>query len=116
MRINSILTLLTIVVSILMGYLVYSIAGIDPNALLAGFCSTLCFICTLVPAFGIKYETRALSVNLRVLSFVAFLLMLISHITFAAISIEMPYYFIINGILLSIYLGIAYSINSTKHF
>ena len=116
MKVNYVLLLLTIVISGLMGYLVYSIAGIDPNALLAGIISTVCFICTLIPAFAIKYETQALSVNLRILSIGVFILMLISHITFAAILIKMPYYIIVNGLILCIYFGIAYTINSTKQY
>lgn len=116
MKVNYVLLLLTIVVSVLMGYLVYSVAGIDPNALLAGIISTVCFICTLIPAFAMKYETRALSVNLRTLSMVVFILMLIIHLAFAAILIKMPYYIIINGLILCVYFGIAYSINSTKQY
>ena len=116
MKVNSVLCALAVVVAVLLGYTVYAVAGIDPNAVVAGIFSTICFIATLVPAFGLKYETRALSVNLRVLSLVAFVAMLISHFAFAAIWIKMPYYYIVNGLILCIYIGIAYSINSTKQY
>lgn len=116
MKVNVVLCAITVVVSVLLGYAVYSIAGIDPNAILAGVVSTVCFILTLIPAFCIKYESRALFVNIRVFSMVAFAIMLISHFAFAAIWIKMPFYIIINGIILCIYLGIVYSINSTKQY
>lgn len=109
MKANVFLFVLSVAVSALLGYLVYSVAGVDPNALLAGLFSTLCFICTLIPAFGFRYKTHALSVNLRTLSIVAFVIMLFFHIAFAAIVIKMPYYLIVNGIILCLYLGIAYS-------
>lgn len=114
MKVNVVLTVLSVVISLLLGYAVYSVAGIDPKALLAGICSAACFMCTLIPAFGIRYETMGMSVNLRVLSMVAFVVMLISHFSFAAILIKMPYYIIVNGLIICIYFGVAYSINSTK--
>lgn len=116
MKVNFVLAALSVVVSALLGYAVYSIAGIDPNALLAGYCSAVCFIITLIPAFGINYDTSALSANLRVLSLVAFFIMLVSHFSFAAILVKMPYYIIINGLIICVYLGIAYYINSTKQY
>ena len=116
MKVNIVLCVITVVVSVLLGYAVYSIACIDPNALLVGIFSTICFILTLIPAFGLEYNTGALSVNLRVFSTIAFVVMLISHFAFAAIWIKMPYYIIINGIVLCIYFGTAYSLNSTKQY
>lgn len=116
MKVNYVLAILSLAVSALLGYAFYSVAGIDPNALLAGVFSTVCFIITLIPAFGIHYDTSALSVNLRVLSLVAFCIMLISHFSFAAILVKMPYYIIINGLVICVYLGIAYSIYSTKQY
>ena len=116
MKVNPVLCTLAVVVAALLGYTVYAVAGIDPNAVVAGIFSTICFIATLAPAFGFKYGTQSMSVNLRVLSLVAFVVVLISHFAFAAIWIKMPYYFIVNGLILCIYIGIAYSINSTKQY
>lgn len=116
MKVNPILCALAVVVAALLGYTVYAVAGIDPNAVVAGVFSTICFMATLVPAFGFKYETQSMSVNLRILSIVAFVVMLISHFAFAAIWIKMPYYLIVNGLILCVYIGIAYSINSIKQY
>lgn len=116
MKVNIVLTILSVAISALLGYAVYSVAGIDPNASLSGICSIVCFMGTLVPAFGLKYKTRALSVNLRALSLVAFVVMLICHFSFASIWIKMPYYLIVSGLILCVYIGIAYVINSTKQY
>lgn len=114
MKVNPVLCALVVIVAALLGYAVYAVAGIDPKAVIAGVFSAICFMTTLVPAFGLKYQTGALSVNLRALSIAAFMVMLTSHFTFAAITVKMPYYIIVNGILLCVFLAIIYSIASVK--
>lgn len=116
MKLNSVPSLLAVIISALLGYAVYSIADIDPNAILAGIVSTVCFIVTLTLAIGVEFTNGKLSVNIRVLSLSAFTVMLISHFAFAATIVKMPYYLIVNGLILCIYLCIAYYVNSLKRY
>ena len=68
MKLNSVPSLLAVIISALLGYAVYSVADIDPNAILAGVVSTVCFIVTLILAIGVGYDDGKMSVNIRILS------------------------------------------------
>lgn len=116
MKLNSVPSLLAVIISALLGYAVYSVADIDPNAILAGVVSTVCFIVTLILAIGVGYDDGKMSVNIRILSLSAFTVMLISHFAFAATIVKMPYYLIVNGLILCVYLCIAYYVNSLKRY
>lgn len=116
MKLNFVPSLLAVIISALLGYAVYSVADIDPNAILAGVVSTICFIVTLILAIGVGYEDGKISVNIRILSLSALIVMLISHFAFAATIVKMPYYLIVNGLILCIYLCIVYYVNSLKRY
>lgn len=116
MKLNSVPSLLAVIISALLGYAVYSVADIDPNAILAGVVSTVCFIVTLILAIGVGYDDGKMSVNIRILSLSAFTVMLISHFAFAATIVKMPYYLIVNGLILCVYLCVAYYVNSLKRY
>lgn len=100
--------------SCLLGYWVYSIAKPDDYAVLAGFLSAICFALPLICGFGMSYNTSAAIINVRMLSFTLFLIMIISHFYYANIGISMPSYVLINGIIVCIYLGIIYAILKSK--
>ena len=114
MKINNVLTLIILVLSSLLGYWVYSVVDTDAHAALAGILSTLCLAIPLILGFGVSYTTSVSLVNVRVLSCVLFLLMLILHFYYAATGISMPYYVLINGILICIYVLIVYAIIKSK--
>ena len=116
MKLNFVPSFLAVIISALLGYAVYSVADIDPNAILAGVVSTVCFIVTLILAIGVGYDDGKMSVNIRILSLSVFTVMLISHFAFAATIVKMPYYLIVNGLILCVYLCIAYYVNSLKCF
>jgi hypothetical protein len=114
MKINIVLTLIALVLSSLLGYWVYSVADTDPRAAFAGFLSAVCLAIPLVLAFGVSYCTSASTTNIRALSCVLFVIMLILHFYYAVTGISMPNYLIICGILLCIYVAIVYGIIRSK--
>ena len=116
MKLNFVPSFLAVIISALLGYAVYFVADIDPNATIAGVVSTVCFIVTLILAIGVGYDDGKMSVNIRILSLSAFTVMLISHFAFAATIVKMPYYLIVNGLILCVYLCIAYYVNSLKRY
>ena len=116
MKLNFVPSFLAVIISALFGYAVYSVADIDSNAVLAGIVSTVCFIVTLILAIGVGYEDGKISVNIRILSLSALIVMLISHFAFAATIVKMPYYLIVNGLILCVYLCIVYYVYSLKRF
>jgi len=114
MKVNTFLTLIALVLSALLGYWVYSVAEADTHATLAGVLSAICLAIPLILGFGVSYQTSAAIVNVRTISCVLFLLMLILHFYYANTGISMPSYVIINGILVCIYLAIIYAILKSK--
>lgn len=114
MKVNIFLTLISIALAALVGYLAFNIAEGKENDTVCGIGSTVCFVSTLIPVMGLQYESGRLGVNIRVLSVLFFVGFLISHFCFAGFGVKMPYYIIINGILLIIYLAIFYKIQGIK--
>ena len=111
MKVNIFLTIISVVLAVLIGYLAFNVAESKNNDIIYGIGSTVCFIATLVPTMGVQYESGRLGANLRVLSALFFMVFLIVHFSFAAFGGSMPYYIITNGILLMIYLSIFYRMN-----
>lgn len=114
MKVNSILTLISFMLATLVGYLVFNVASGDENDLVCGIGSGICFAATLIPTMGLQYESGRLGVNTRLISCVFFVLFAISHFYFAGTGVKMPYYIIVNGVMLLIYLAIFYKIQRVK--
>lgn len=107
-KVNAVLVAISVALSCLIGYLAFSIGEGKENDVLCGVFSTVCFMATTVPVVGLQYGQTRLGVNVRVMSSLFFVLFLVSHFCFAAIGIKMPYYIILNGILLLVYCGVLY--------
>lgn len=114
MKINNVLSLISLVISILLGYWVYSIAGEDPNSALAGVFATLCFALPLILGIGVSYKTSVVAINQRALAVLFFVVMLVLQFYYANTGISMPYYVLISGILLCVYAIIVYAIIKSK--
>ena len=98
----------------LVGYFAYNVACEDENNMVCGIGSGVCFAVTLIPTMGLQYESVRLGANIRVLSVLFFIVFAISHFCFAGFGVKMPYYIIVNGIMLMIYLAIFYKMQSVK--
>ena len=115
MRINIITLLIAFGIAALIGYAFYvaNDAEMDiplANALGGGF--TL-FV-TLAGAISIRAkDSRASTMNLRVASFVFFAVLLIEQIIFTFVSFSLAPYIIATGILLLVYVLIAYAIGKS---
>lgn len=114
MKVNVFLTLLSILVVTLIGYLVFNVAEGDENDVLCGIVGCICFGVTLVPVMGIQYEAGRQGVNIRIFSTLFFIVFLISHFSFAAFGVREPYYIVTNGILLIIYMALFYKMQGIK--
>lgn len=108
------LSLISIAIACLAGYLAFNIAEEKDQNTLCGIFSTICFSATLLPAMGLQYKSNRLGVNIRVLSIIFFVVFLISHFCFANFGIRMPLYVILNGIILLIYLALLYKMQGIE--
>ena len=117
MKTNFFFICISTLIALLLAYWAFYIAEGKENDVVCGVCSALCFLCTLIPTFGISHEYPRISTNLRVLSIVFFLLFVVSHFCFATFGVRMPYYVIVNALALLIYLAIYYGIGfKTSNF
>ena len=111
MKVNFFLSIIGLLLASLVSYLVYSIAkGLD-NDVLGGVFSGICFIATIIPAMGLQYSDGRLGVNIRILSVTFFFFFLIINICFATWGIVMPYYVIVNGMALLVFLALIHAIH-----
>ena len=114
MKLNFFLSFLSLMLALLLAYWVYDVAEADENSMLCGIGSALCFCSTMFPVFGLHYETARLGTKIRILAVLFFVLFLISHFCFAGFGVKMPYYVIVNGIILIIFLAIMYKLINIK--
>lgn len=98
----------------LIGYLAFNVADGDENDVLCGVCSGICFAATLIPTLGIHYESERLGVNIRLFSIIFFIIFAISNFCFAGFGVKMPFYVIVNGIMLLLYLAVFYKMQRVK--
>ncbi len=110
MRPNLFLTTITLLLTALISYLAYSVAKGQENDVICGIGSVICLFATLSPLIGLKYDSARIGMNIRIQSSLFLLVFIMSHACFIYWGIRMPYYIIINGILLVIFLAIFYKL------
>jgi hypothetical protein len=110
MKVNVFFFGIGIVMALLLAYWAFSIAEGQANDKICGIGSAICFMGTLIPMLGIGHDSSRISVNLRILSAVFFLIFLVSHFCLAIFGVRMPYYVIVNALLLLVFIAIYYGI------
>ena len=114
MKANVFLTMISVILTLFIGYLAYTIAVDKANDSLYGVGTSLCLIATLVPTIGLQYESGRMGTNIRVYSALFFIIFLISNFCFASFVINVPYYIITNGIMLVIFLAIFHKMQNNN--
>lgn len=114
MKANIVLIIVSLVVSTLVTYALYSLASAEDTKMLLTIGSGLCFWLTLSASMGIVFENKRAGVNVKVLSVVFFILFLISNLIFTFITFSTSAYIITNGLLLVLWFLFAYSIVKSK--
>lgn len=114
MKANLFLTLISLMLAALVGYLAFNVASGDEYDIVCGICSGICFAATIIPTIGLQYESGRLATNIKVLSALFFVVFLISHFCFAGFGVKMPYYIITNGILLMVYILVLYKMSKSQ--
>jgi hypothetical protein len=113
MKINFVQTIISIAVSSLIAYGLYSFHYGENKILLSA--GSFAFLASaLVMTIGASFELPRTTTNIRVVSGIFFAIALISNLIFSFINFSVPSYIIINGILLLVFILIAYSINKAK--
>lgn len=113
MKINFVQTIIAIAVSLLIAYGLYSFHDSE-NKILLSAGSFVFLATTLVLSIGTSFQLPRTTTNVRVVSVIFFAVALISNLIFTFVAFLVPSYVITNGILLLVYILIAYSINKAK--
>lgn len=108
MKISYFNLFLSVITMTIIGYLAYYIAHTnnDHNDIVVGIGTAISVIATLGAGISISHESSRVNVNMMVLCFVAFILLMIVNFFYAVFGVVMPYYVIVNGLLLIIFVGI----------
>lgn len=113
MKINFVQTLIAIAVSALIAYGLYHFNN-GENQILLSIGSFVFLSVTLALSIGVNFEQPRTTTNIRIVSGIFFAVALISNLIFNLLNFSGPSYVITNGILILIYVLIAYSINRAK--
>lgn len=113
MKINFVQTIIAIAISLLIAYGFYSFHDSE-NKILLSAGSFVFLATTLVMAIGASFELQRTTTNIRVVSGILFTIAFISNIIFTFINFSVKSYIIINGLLLLVFILIAYSIYTAK--
>lgn len=111
MKVNIILTIISIAVSALLGYLT-SILSVNLVSMWVVFLSAfVSFAVVLVPFVGISHEYTGMSVNLKVLSAIGFVVIAISQGIMNAFPISASLYVVISSIIVLLFVGAYYALS-----
>lgn len=114
MKINFFVAAICLIIAVLLGYLTYSIAHGDECDVLCGITSGLCIFSALVPMLAIKSYDSKIKTNLNAVCSLFFFFFLSINICFASLGVVIPYYIILNGLLLLVMVLIIYKIITLK--
>lgn len=114
MKINAVFSMLAVMIAALLSYLIYYIVDDTDYDWVFGVCALICFSMSLISAIGVRYATKALSVNGRALAFMMFFVFLLSQFIPAYMNMNVLYYVVINLVLLFTFIAILKSMIQTK--
>ena len=108
--------LLTLIVTIAIGYLAYHLANskADPNDIFVGIVTGVSVLLTLGCVLGITMDDGRMNVNMKAWSIFAFIVMTIVNLCFAGFGVAMPYYIIALALLLVIHLWVVWKLSTIK--
>lgn len=107
-KINVVPALLAFAASALIAYCFYTYADQEQTRLVVAIGGFLMVFGTLFGTMGFYAEPRRALTLVRIVSFISFLILLISNIVFASCEFAVPVYVIVNGIFAIIYILAAY--------
>ncbi|MCB9427057.1 MAG: hypothetical protein H6584_08555 [Flavobacteriales bacterium] len=113
MKANFVEIIIAIAVSLLIAYGLYSFHDSE-NKILLSVGSFVFLAVTLIFTIGTSFELPRTTTNVRVTSGIFFVIGLISNLIFTFLDFSVPSYILINGILLLVFILIAYLVNKAK--
>jgi hypothetical protein len=113
MKINFVQTIIAVALSLLISYGLFSFHA-NENKVLLSIGSFVFLSVTLSMTIGATFEFPRTTTNVRVISGIFFGIALLSNLIFTFLNFLVPTYIVVNGILLLLFILIAYSVNKAK--
>lgn len=116
MKISWFSALLSLIVAAVLAWLAYDVA-LDEQTdldLYVAFGTFISVVLTLGIAMACKLHNTKVGINLKVWSYLMFVVMLITNFCFAHFGIKMPWYLVVTVCLLVLHLGVTRSISKVK--
>ena len=116
MKISYFYLLLSFIAMAIIGYWAFYIANSnnDHNDVVVGIGTAISVILTLGAGLGFSLEDSRVNVNMKVLCVVAFLAFMIVNFCYAGFGVSMPYYVIVVGLLLILFIGLFKKISDIR--
>ena len=114
MKVKFVPTLIAAGISALVAYALYSVCKLEDAKMILAIGGFVCLFFPLATCLGVRFEQGRTSANTAVLGGVFFFILLVSHFIFAFTVFRTPAYLIINGIILLIFILVAYAVAKAK--
>lgn len=114
MKINSIPTIIALAISALIGYALYALCKTEGQELLLGIGGGIATFIPLATALGVRFEQSRTSGNIAALGGAFTFIMLICCFVYAFVQFTPPAFIIVAGLLVLIFIIIAYGIAKAK--
>ena len=102
----------------IIGYLAFYIANShnDEHDVVVGIGTAVSVLSTLCAGLGLSHENSRMNVNMKLLCFLAFLVLMVVNFCFAVFGVSMPYYIIVVGLLLIVVIGLIKKMTDIKNY
>jgi len=112
MKIKVIPTLISVFISALCAYAIYSFAATDTSKLLIAMGAFVCLSITLIGVIGFSLDNSRKAMNIHITSGVFNAIFFIVAIIYACVNdVNIPSYIIINGLLALVWILVVYGIS-----
>lgn len=113
MKVNGFTTVISLAISAIIAYCLYSWCKSDNQILLCIGSFVYC-AATLIFTMGVSFESNRTTMNIRFLSGTFLALGIISNAIFTFVQFSSPIYILVNGVMLLIWLAVTYFIKKAN--
>lgn len=114
MRPNWFMVLLSLGMSALAGYTLYSMNVDNDNVWLITIMGGVTIYSALVGVSGFRFEREGHSVNIRLMSSLFLIAFIVDNLFFSIVGLYVAPYIVLTGLLLFLYVGVAYKMINTR--
>lgn len=114
MKIKVIPTIIAAAICALIVYGLFGLSKTHGQELLFAIGGFVCLFPTLGTCLGVRFERERTSANIAVIGGVFFVIQLVCFLVFTFVSFSTPTFVVVNGIILLLFLLVAYSVAKAK--